>query len=418
MRQLVEQHQRRLSSFLEQRRDLLLVVRASDADAALLLQLTSELDEASDEDLFVTLGGQFHEADSYALQAAELFAQQHEQAAAAVREAGKEPLPALPPELLEPHRPGRERLRALIAFAHRLLPREARRLVVTVAPLAIADRVGYLALIAHLLPRPQREPWMARMRLIIRDVANDESLNELNHPLKQTTPAGLSVTHIDFGPEAIRQSLEATAEDPAATPAERMQSLLSSAIVDGLYGHAPAAMEKLTRALAYYQLEKNPLMQALTVSAMGEVQQTAGDLESAQHWFECALPLAVEAESALALAIVAKNLGSLCALKGDHGSAIQYFDGLAELAPKMLDNEALSWALEQRGLSEAALGDSQRAIETWQRGADLCRNTDHIAGLRDHLVCLRDAYAGAGRLDEQQRAERELGGIAEQVQHA
>jgi tetratricopeptide (TPR) repeat protein len=416
MRQLVERHQRTLSSFLEQRRDLLLVVRASDADAALLLQLTSELDEASDEDLFVTLGGHFHDADSYALAAAELFARQHEQAAAALLAAGKEPLAALPPALLAPNQPGRERLRALIAFAHELLPREARRLVVTVAPLAIGDRVAYLALVAHLLPRPRREPWMARMRLIIRDVVSDEY--EPEHPLKQTTPAGLSVTLIDFGPEAIRQSLEATAEDPAAPPAERMQSLLSSAIVDGLYGHPAPAMDKLARALAYYQTEKDALMQALTVNAMGEVQRTAGDLDGAQHWFECALPLAVEAESALALAIVAKNLGSLCALKGEHATAIQYFDGLAELAPKMLDNETLSWALEQRGLSEAALGDSQRAIETWQRGADLCRNTDHIPGLRDHLVCLRDAYAGAGRLDEQQRAERELGGIAEQVQHA
>jgi tetratricopeptide (TPR) repeat protein len=418
MRQLVEQHQHTLSTFLEQRQDLLLVVLASDADAALLLQLTSELDEASDEDLFVTLGGQFDDADSYALEAAVLFARQYEQAAAAVQGAGKAPLPVLPPELLAPNQPGRERLCALIAFAHRLLPREARRLVVTVAPLAIADRVAFLALIAHLLPRPQRQPWMARMRLIIRDVASDESLHEAAHPLKQTTPAGVRVTHIDFGPGAIRQSLEATAENPAAPPAERMQSLLSSAVVDGLYGHPAEAMEKLARALAYYQTEKDLLMQTLTVNAMGEVQQTAGDLGSAQHWFECAVPLAVESESALALAIVAKNLGSLCALKADHASAIQYFDGLAELAPKMLDNETLSWALEQRGLSEAALGDSQRAIETWQRGAELCRNTDHFPGLRDHLVCLRDAYAGAGRFDEQQRAERELGGIAEQVQHA
>jgi tetratricopeptide (TPR) repeat protein len=418
MRQLVKHHQRTLSSFLEQRRDLLLVVLSSDADAALLLQLTSELDEASDEDLFVTLGGDFHDADSYALAAAELFARQHELAATAVRDAGKEPLPSLPPELLAPNQPGRARLRALVAFAHQLLPREARRLVVTVAPLSISDRVAFLALIAHLLPRPRREPWMARLRLVIRDVASEESLHEPEHPLKKTTPAGVSLTHLDFGPEAIRQSLEASAEDPAAPPAERMQSLLSSAIVDGLYGHPAAAMEKLARALAYYQAEKNPLMQALTINAMGEVQQTAAELENAQHWFECALPLAVEAESALALAILAKNLGNLCALRGDHKSAIVYFDALAELAPKMLDNETLSWALEQRGLSEAALGEHQRAIETWQHGAELCRNTDHVHGLRAHLACLRDAYAGAARLDDQHRAERELGAIEEPVQHA
>jgi tetratricopeptide (TPR) repeat protein len=418
MRRLVEQHKRTLSSFLEQRHDLALIAHASDADAVIVLQLASELDQASDEDLFVLLGGEFHDADSYALAAAELFARQHELAAVAVTEAGKAPLPSLPPALLAPGRPGRERLCELVAFAHRLLPREARRLVVVVAPTAIDDRVAFLALMAHLLPRPRREPWMARLRLILRDVASDDSSAEATHPLAQTTPAGVSVTRIDFGPDAIHASLEATAEDGTATQPERMQALLAAAMLDGVYERSASALAKLERVLAHYQTEKNPLMQAVTVNAMGEVCQRAGDFERAQHWFECALPLAVESESALVLATVAKNLGSLCALRGDHASAVQYFDGLAQIAPKMLDNETLSWALEQRGLSEAALGQNQRAIETWRVGADLCRNTDHLPGLSGHLGHLRDAHGEAGHIDEQRQAERELDRIGEALEHA
>jgi tetratricopeptide (TPR) repeat protein len=197
-----------------------------------------------------------------------------------------------------------------------------------------------------------------------------------------------------------------------------MQALLAAAMLDGVYERSAPALAKLERVLAHYQAEKNPLMQAMTVNAMGEVCQRAGDLERAQHWFECALPLAVESENALVLATVAKNLGSLSALVGDHASAVQYFDGLAQIAPKMLDNETLSWALEQRGLSEAALGQNQRAIETWQRGADLCRNTDHLPGLSAHLDRLRDAHGEAGHIDEQRYAERELDRIDEALENA
>jgi tetratricopeptide (TPR) repeat protein len=411
MRRLVERHKQKLSSFLEQRRDLLLVVLASDADAVLVLQLTSELDEGSDEDLFVTLGGEFYDADSYGLAAAQQFAAQHALAAAAVHAAGKPPLPPLPPQLLAAGRPGRERLMELVVFAHELLPREARRLVVVVVPTLIADRTAFLALVAHLLPRPERERWMARLRVIIRDEASDESLGARQHPLASVTPAGVCVTHVDFSQEAIRASLAATADDETAPLPERMQALLSSAIVDGVYGQHAPALAKLERVLAYYQVEKNALMQAVTVNAMGEVCLGGGALDLAQHWFECALPLAIEAESALALATAAKNLGSLCAQRGDHANAVQYFDGLAQIAPKLLDNETQSWALEQRGLSEAALGKNGRAIETWRQGADLCRNTDHVTGLRGHLAHLRDAYAGAGRLLEQHQVERELGGL-------
>lgn len=430
MRRLVELHKRTVAGFLEQRRDLALIVPASDADAVILLQLTSELDEASDEDLFVTLGGEFHDAASYALGAATLFARQHELAAAAVREAGKPPLPELPPALLEPQRPAHDRLRALVAFAHDLLPSEARRLVVVIAPTLIADRTAYLALVASLLPRPARERWMVRLRLVIRDdvirddvirddVIRDEPLDpaEPPHPLARVTAAGVQVAPIDLSARAIRDSLGATAEDPTAPAAERMQAQLAAAILDGVHGEHAAALDGLERVLGHYQREQSPLMQAVALNAMGEVCQLAGDPARARHWFECALPLAAQSENAIVLATLAKNLGSLHALAGDHATATQYFDGLAQIAPKMLDNETLSWALEQRGASEAALGQHATAIETFRRGAELCRNTDHGPGLRAHLTQLRDLHEARGELAECARVERELERLPEAAPH-
>lgn len=425
MRRLVELHKRTVAGFLEQRRDLALIVPASDADAVILLQLTSELDEASDEDLFVTLGGEFHDAASYALGAATLFARQHELAAAAVREAGKPPLPELPPALLEPQRPAHDRLRALVAFAHDLLPSEARRLVVVIAPTLIADRTAYLALVASLLPRPARERWMVRLRLVIRDdvirddVIRDEPLDpaEPPHPLARVTAAGVQVAPIDLSARAIRDSLGATAEDPTAPAAERMQAQLAAAILDGVHGEHAAALDGLERVLGHYQREQSPLMQAVALNAMGEVCQLAGDPARARHWFECALPLAAQSENAYVLATVAKNLGSLCALTGDHEGAVAYFDGVAQIAPKILDNETLSWALERRGTSEAALGKHDTAIATWQSGADLCRNTDHPTGLRGHLARLSEAYGARNQLGKQQMVDRELASLSEAHQH-
>jgi tetratricopeptide (TPR) repeat protein len=393
MRRLIELHKHTLSSFLEQRKDLLLVVPASDSDAVILLQLTSELDVASGEDLFVTIGGEFDDADGYALAAAELFVRQHALAAAAVLEAGKPALPDPPATLLLPGRPGQERLRELCAFAHGLLPPEARRLVLVVAPTRIADRAAFLALVGYLTPRPERERWMARLRLIVRDVPPSLAPDEREHPLARVTTATLRVAPVDFSQDAIRRSLAETAEDESAPLAERMSSLLAASIVDGIHGEQARALQGFDRVLGYYQAEKNTLMQAVTVNAMGEVNQGAGKLEQARHWFECALLLAVQSENAFSLCTVARNLGVLCASLGDHESAARYFDGLAQIAPKILDNETLSWALEQRGASEAALGKHEAAIETWERGATLCRNTDHDVGLQAHLARLSEARA-------------------------
>ncbi len=422
MRRLVDRNKEKLASFVEQRHDLLLVVHASDADSVFVLQLASELDEASGEDLFVILGGEFHEADSYALSVAQTFSRQHELASAAVLVAEKPPLPELPPTLLQPDRPGHQRLKELVAFAHELVPAEARRLVVVLAPTLIDDRTAFLALVAALLPRPERERWMSRLRLIVRDVALGDASEqegaleapyESAHPLVPKTTARVAVMHIDFGPDAIRGSLAATAEDERQPLAARMQALLAAAIVDGVYGEHPAALTKLERVLGYYQSEKNVLMQAVTVNAMGEVCQLGAALDQAQHWFECALALAVESESALALATVAKNLGSVCFARGDFASAAQYFDGVVQIAPKMLDNETKSWALEQRGASEEALGQKAKAIETWREGADFCRNTDHTAGLRAHLTRLSEAFGRGGLMHEQSLANLELAQLGE-----
>jgi tetratricopeptide (TPR) repeat protein len=417
MLSLTERAKARISSFIAQRRDLLLIVHASDADAVFVLQLTNELDEASGEDLFVILGGEFHDPESYAASVTLTFVRQHALAAEAVLAAGKPPLPELPASLLASG-PAHERLRALVAFAHQLLPDEARRLVVVIAPTLIENRMAFLALMAALLPRPQRERWMARLRLVVRDIAFTEAADVHEHPLVSRTSAGIAVTQLDFGPGAIRQSLAATAEDPSVPEPARMQSLLSSAIVDGVYGAHSVAAEKLLRVLAYYQAEKNLLLQAVSANALGEVCVTGGALDRAQEWFECALGLAVESESALALATVAKNLGNLCFGRGDYASAAQYFDGLARIAPKLLDNETMSWALERRGASEAALGRNAQAIETWRQGAELCRNTDHNVGLREHLTRLKAAYAGAGLMQDQALAERELGLLGQVHQHA
>lgn len=250
---------------------------------------------------------------------------------------------------------------------------------------------------------------MARLRLIVRDVEPSATPAEHEHPLARVTSAELEVAPIDFSQDAIRKSLAETAEDESAPLPERMSSLLAAAIVDGAHHEHARALEGLDRVLGYYQAEKNTLMQAVTVNAMGEVNQSAGALEQARHWFECALPLAVESENAFALATVARNLGLLCALTGDHESAVQYFDALAQIAPKMLDNETLSWALEQRGASEAALGKHETAIETWERGAALCRNTDHHNGLQAHLARLADARERSG--------QRPLAGHEERAHH-
>jgi tetratricopeptide (TPR) repeat protein len=409
MRRLFDRAKAELADFTEQRKDLGLIATCSDEDAALLLQLLGDLDQGSDSDLFLLFGSPFERADSYVGAVIAELDQEHQAADAELVKAGKPPLPPLPPELRSPEpMPPWKRLEAAVVFGRSLLPREGgRRLVWAMVPARIADRDGYLELVAHLLPRESLRPWMPHVRLVIRDVKQTER----EHPVLRAGARRTRLWTGDFGPAALAASLSDAANDESAPMTERMEALLSSAVLDHAHDRPEQAIDKFKTLLGYFHRTENQPMKALVMNAIGDVFRRLGKTEQALNWYECAVEAVAEARAPVVLATIVNNLGGVSFELRRFDQAEQYFDQLDKLASAMLDAQTKALALEWRGLSQRKLDRNVDAIKSWEAAATVSRSLGLDLSLKRNLQLLETAYARLGLPDRAQRTRQELGSL-------
>src|SRR5262249_32983803 len=126
---------------------------------------------------------------------------------------------------------------------------------------------------------------------------------------------------VDFSPAAIEASTAQDVEDEGLPIEQRMQALLTLACLDSAHGRVEAATPKFDMLLGYYQQTSNHALQAFVLNAFGDMERRRGDLDRAQHWYECASPPAVESRSPVVLATVTKNLGDLAYERGQYAVA-------------------------------------------------------------------------------------------------
>src|SRR5258705_8131635 len=160
MRRKVEQLRECIARFVSQRQDLVLVVRCSEPDAALVNKVLEGVDESSSSEIFWLAVDEFKEPASFAENCVRSFAHKHEAARLALEKEKKASLPALPAEIAQPGRLGPvDRLRQLIIFSRSLMPTlEGCAVVWAFLPMKIANGAVYAdfmsALWQHELPFP------------------------------------------------------------------------------------------------------------------------------------------------------------------------------------------------------------------------------------------------------------------------
>ncbi len=407
MLKLLERTKNRLLSFVEQRRNGVLIVHCADNDTAILLKLLREIDEASSEDLFVLLGGNFDNSPAFVESAIKQFEQEYQLASQALVENGKPPLPKFPSELNDLNLLPPQRLRKMVAFGEQLLPQEGSKLIWAIVPSNITDIPAYHELMLALAPPGVIEPWMRRGRLMLRE----QAVYQKDHPWLTMAKGRVEEVEFDFGPEAVNAGMNEDANDQSLPLEARMQSLLMIALTDSAHGRFEPAAEKLDHLLAYYQQTSNPAMQATVMNSLGDLHSRQQDAEQAQYWYECALVEAEKGKNPIVSATVIKNLGILAHSKKEYAHAEHYFDCLDQIAAKMLDSETKAWALEWRGISQEKQGKMNQALESWENGAQLSRNTDQPHALRSHLQRLQEAYSKVGPLNRAHEIENELKNI-------
>lgn len=404
MRKLFERFQQEIAAFIEQRDDLLMVVPCTDADAPLVAQSVGDVEQANGTDVFLVFPDPYVMPGPYVDVVVERLREQHALANKALEEESRPPFPPLPADLADARRPPDERLREAIAFAHALVPEEGgHRLVWALVPMEIQDRVTFLKLVSTLMPWEGVEPWMRGVRLVVRDAPITPAVAE-----RYARAPRLRVRPVDFGPEALEESMQEAVEDESRTDEERMSTLLSLALLDYAHNRFDAAFDKYQTLLGYYQHTGDRAMQAFVLSGLGDLNHRNDLLEEAKHWYECALVPLTETPSPVVLFSVLKNLGLVAYKQGDFATAERYFEMVDEVATQMRDAEGKAWALEWRGRSQEQQGAFGEAVESWNTAATLSRNVGMDPNLKANLEHLERTYAKARMSRERAEVAAEL----------
>jgi hypothetical protein len=387
VRKLFDQLMQNLRDFREQRDDLLLLVPCADSSVAFLLKALRDLDRESPGDLYLLFGDEFSTPDAYA---ATLATRLQDELTMTNEATGPddEKLPPLPAKLREANRPAAERVVAGLEYARSLIePGRGQHFIWGMAPLAIEDAKGFLELLARLPPKAAILPWMRGARIVAR-VPEDFQLEK--SPLAQAKRVKVEPFIIPH--DAHETELVATAADLKMPLGERMQAEVQLGYLDYAHGRFDVATERFNRSLAFFQWAGIPAMEGLIISGMGDIARRQQDWKQAQHWYACAVVPAAEAGNPILLSTIVQNLALVAYHEQRFADAEERYGELAELKRGMLDEVGLAEALEWRGNCQAKQDAHDRAVESWEEAALICKAFELHDRLAPLLTQLRRGY--------------------------
>jgi tetratricopeptide (TPR) repeat protein len=278
------------------------------------------------------------------------------------------------------------RLKAALERARELLPRgrDTPRLVVVLCPLEIVDERAYVALTRGLIePGSGAPPWFRRMRVFVHATAAEPS------PL----PRFVRALPYDLSSEALARSAATQAEDPSVPRPQRAQALLQAAMLDVGHRRFEPAQRRLDALYDEAQALESPVLAALALSGLGDIERIEKRGAAAIEWYERALVPASDAGAPIVLLMITRHLADLYFAGGRVADAEVFFDGAQQLARMIPEPETQATSLLGRGLAQQRRG---AAPEVWAASflaaAEVARDNDRdqlVAELRPHLQASR-----------------------------
>lgn len=364
-----------LAGFLGGRELGICVLRGEREHLPFVYRLLQEIEGAS-TDVFLSFPHAFESTESYV----ELIVGRIE---ASGREARGDPRWALPGGGRAPGRAAAERLKDALACARAMLPRggETPRLVVVLCPLAVTDEDGYRSLVNELaLQDAGAPPWFRRMRLLVH-VPGSQELR---------LPRFVCALPVDLSHAALAASAARDAEDPSLSREQRAQALLQSAMLELAHRRFEPARARLDALYGEARALKSPVLAALALSGLGDVERVVGADEAAIGWYERALVPASETGAALLMLVVTQNLARVYFELGRHADAETFFDGAQRLAMAVPDAGSHAQALQWRGRLEELRGAGEAAGASYLAAARVAREYQHHELTRELTPRLSD----------------------------
>jgi tetratricopeptide (TPR) repeat protein len=416
MRKLLNQVSARLGDFVDQRDDLVLVLRADVGDALPLLSILEGLEGERASDFFWTFTDAFENPRSYADAVVEAFTTKHTAVRLAMEKEGLTPWPAIPPAVSDRENPPAARIRALAAFSRELLPVPNGGVCVwTFFPLEVADARAYARFIADVIAHDFPFPWCHHLRFLVRIDSDDRVLE---HALGST--AHVQRYSPDLSVDALNRSVEEEVDDESLPLAERMASLLISAGNDLAFSRFPLALEKFALLLQYHGSMNSFAMAALALNGMGQVYYRMGDLERANEAYLSALIPASEGDPPAipVLLNVVLNLADLRMQQQNWVEAEGYWDAAQQLATVARDGQLKVRALGQRGLCQRNQDLTEEAEKSWQAASVIAAQLEDKNLCADQLEHLYRLYRAQRNASRAQEVREQLAGLGRRAEAA
>ena len=266
-----------------------------------------------------------------------------------------------------------------------LPPGGNHRLTVALLPETIANQQAQSELLGHLIPAKGVEPWMRRLRLLVRD---DGASPFAEDSLRRAGARNVLVHRTDLTVGAIADATAREAEDTSLPVVKRLDALLQCAAMDVAVGRYEAAIDKYSRLYKHYEEHHLTEMQALAAQGTADVLARIDRLPAARGRYLQALDLAAEAGSLHLIMSISGAIGDVDMKTRAFVEAARSYELGADAAEKLANGYVRADLLDRCGTAHEAAGDVGAAVGAWTAAATLARLVRHdscLLGVLDHL---------------------------------
>lgn len=387
MQKLIEKVQTKTEAFIEQRKNLVMVLSCVDNEAAMVMKIVNDIEQTSTSDVFFFFADDFNNQKSYVEGVIDKLYLQQE---LANQEAEKEKLDLLaepPKDLKNNNFSPLQRLGKAMMYTRSLIPDiGAHNVIWVLYPQNVQNRESWHELIESFAPVNGIQDGMQGLRIIFRD--NPDTLKF--SPNMEGLPR-IQFDDVDMGPSAIDDALEETIHDESIGDDQRFGAMLQKAMIDTAHGRLDQAYDAFKYMLGYYQHTKNYAVQSVIINSVGDIYRRKNQLDKAQHVFESAIEPSVKSGSATVLHNTALNIAENEFNRNNFEKAEEYYNQVDQLATKMIYADGKIYALNQEGECAVQLDCWDRAVEYWGQVVIFARKGEYLEDLEIALEKLVEA---------------------------
>lgn len=410
MQHIIEEIKENFQNFLSDEEKTVLLVEAAAEEGLLILKTLDMLEEdETSPDIFAALTAGFTDARSYVDALFELQSIQIEAVNLKLAEDGEPILEEFPPELSNRRIVNHDRLIGIAAHVRKIVPPE-RKVIWVFFPLEETANEDAYANLMRYLAFEVCDGKIENTKLIIRDtptLAIGARMLEKEEQTAHYQP--------NLGTESLFEKIEAQTKNPDAPPDERAQSMMLMAGVDIAEKRFDRALQRNETVLTYFEKSGQKQKQSVVHNNIGDIYYLQGDFPTAQKRYEQAVDISIDEDSQPMMIYQSINVGNALFMQKKYDEALIYYDSAAKLAKinKALQQEIQ--ALERVGDTQKAQSEIEKAIETWENTAEICREAQYKMGLIGILEKLNAAYEEIDENDKRRAIEPELAEAKEEI---